>query len=114
MNTLKGQHWAVIPSRANSQRFPGKALAWWGGTTLLGHAISTCLGVREIDRVIVSSNDSAVWEKVSQDDIVHLYKRPDEYAQITTRIDDTLINMVENMEDIPEFIHLVQLTSPFI
>lgn len=112
MNILKGQHWAVIPSRANSQRFPEKALTILCGETLIDRAIKTVLSTKRIDHVVVSTNDKKLSKRLPVSVMVHW--RPDEYAQPDTRIDDTLINMVENLDECGEFLHLVQLTSPFI
>jgi len=112
MNILKGQHWAVIPSRANSQRFPGKALALLDRESLIERTIDTVMLATKISRAVVSTNDKTLVKELPDD--VSIHWRPNEYAKPDTRIDDTLRNMIETSDEIGEFLHLVQLTSPFI
>ncbi len=118
MNILKGQHWAVIPSRADSQRFPGKALVRLRSGTLIERAIETALMVQGINKVIVNTNDLKIKEYITaissfpEAKRVSLYERSDALAQVNTRIDDTLISMIQSFNEVPEFIHLIQLTSP--
>ncbi len=107
----KGQHWAVIPSRANSARFSDKALAFLCGETLIDRAIRTAKLSRGIDGIIVSTNDKKLAKRLPASIVVHW--RPDEYAQNDTRIDDTLLNMIDSIPG-PTYWHLIQLTSPFI
>jgi len=119
MNIIKGQHWAVIPSRANSQRFPGKALACLCGSVLVERAIETAFMAQGIKTIIINTNDESVkWYVVGLQKIRHgrmvIHERQEEVARPNTRIDDTLIDMVKNMDEVPEFLHLIQLTSPFI
>ena len=107
----KGQHWAVIPSRANSSRFPDKALALLDGETLIERAINTALSANGIEKVVVSTNDKKLIKRLPSSVILHW--RMDEYAQADTKIDDTLLNMVGELTE-AVYWHLIQLTSPFI
>jgi len=110
MNIIKGQHWAVIPSRANSRRFPGKALALLDRESLLERAIGTAKILIKI--VIVSTNDQKVIEKLPDDVLLH--RRPEHLATgIGYKIDDALIDMIKTLPEIGEYLHLIQLTSPF-
>lgn len=113
MNILEGQHWVVIPSRANSQRFHNKALAELSGETLIDRAIRTARKTLCMtNNIVVSTNDHELIKKIPP--YIGIHVRPDEYAESNTRIDDTLIDLIYTLKEVPEYIHLVQLTSPFI
>lgn len=51
---------AVIPARGGSKTVPGKNIRLLNGKPLIGWAIEVAQSVAEIDRVIVSTDDSAI------------------------------------------------------
>jgi len=105
---LKGQHWGFIPARAGSKRFPEKNKALLGGVPLWKRSMNLCLPA--FDRTIISTDDDDI-AKAADCDVV---KRPAHLSDgMTYRIDDVLLDFVNNNDEIPEYIHLVQCTSPF-
>lgn len=55
---------AVIPARYGSKRFPGKVLAPLAGRPLIEHLYRRARSVRELDRVVVATDDRRVAETV--------------------------------------------------
>ena len=109
MNVLKGQHAGFIPCRAGSKRFPGKNRAFFNGQPLFMRALAA--SELTLDRTIISTDDDAILDRATCEKHV----RPARLATgIGYRIDDVVIDMVKNIGEVPEFIHLIQVTSPFI
>lgn len=70
---------AVIPVKKNSSRLPGKNLLPFGGKTLLEHKISQLLDVKQIDRIIVSSDSEEMLKKAKEMGVEGI-KRPVQLA----------------------------------
>jgi 3-deoxy-D-manno-octulosonate cytidylyltransferase len=51
---------AVIPARYASTRFPGKALALFGGRPLVEHVWRRALRIRGCDRVVIATDDERI------------------------------------------------------
>lgn len=86
---------AIIPARGGSKSIPRKNLALLGGRPLISWAIAVGLACPEIDRVIVSTDDSEIAEVAREHGAEVPFLRPVELAQ-----DDT--------PDAPVFIHLLR------
>jgi 3-deoxy-manno-octulosonate cytidylyltransferase (CMP-KDO synthetase) len=56
----------IIPARYASTRFPGKPLAIIAGKTLIQHVVEQCQKAKNLDEVIVATDDTRIWE-VAQD-----------------------------------------------
>ena len=54
--------YAIIPARGNSKQIPGKNLKEFCGRPLVVWTIEEVLKVKEIDHVILSSNDDEILE----------------------------------------------------
>jgi 3-deoxy-manno-octulosonate cytidylyltransferase (CMP-KDO synthetase) len=52
----------VIPARYASTRFPGKPLHLIAGKPLIQHVVEQCLKARSLERVIVATDDTQIWE----------------------------------------------------
>jgi 3-deoxy-manno-octulosonate cytidylyltransferase (CMP-KDO synthetase) len=52
----------VIPARYASTRFPGKPLHLIAGKPLIQHVVEQCLKARSLQRVIVATDDTQIWE----------------------------------------------------
>ncbi|MFW6380982.1 MAG: 3-deoxy-manno-octulosonate cytidylyltransferase [Bacillota bacterium] len=55
---------AVIPARYQSQRFPGKPLAGIAGYPMIQHVYRRVARVKDLDRVIVATDDRRIYETV--------------------------------------------------
>ncbi|MCF2649125.1 3-deoxy-manno-octulosonate cytidylyltransferase [Niallia circulans] len=55
---------AVIPARYNSSRFPGKPLALINNKPMIQHVYERAKQVKNIDEVIVATDDSRIYETV--------------------------------------------------
>ncbi|MFH1842791.1 MAG: 3-deoxy-manno-octulosonate cytidylyltransferase [bacterium] len=55
---------AVIPARYDSSRFPGKALADLGGAPLVVRVAEMASRMREVDRIIVATDDKRIQQAV--------------------------------------------------
>lgn len=110
-------HIGVIPARAGSKRFPGKNRAKFNGTSLW--AIATEKSLKMCDLTIVNTDDPQIPDdsgEVLYEGSIKVYRRPKHLTDgISYRIDDVIIEMVENLglED-EDIIHLFQPTSPFL
>jgi len=56
---------AVIPARYDSSRFPGKALADLGGAPLVVRVAEMAGRMREVDRIIVATDDERIQQEVT-------------------------------------------------
>ena len=52
----------LIPARYGSTRFPGKPLALIAGKTLIQHVVERCQKAKNLDEVIVATDDTRIWE----------------------------------------------------
>ncbi len=109
MNIIKGQHMGIIPCRAGSKRFPGKNRALFGGIPLYQRAVQLSMSV--LDSTLMTSDDAEILANVDCEKHI----RP---AHLATgngyRIDDVLIDIANTIREVPEFMHLIQVTSPFL
>jgi 3-deoxy-manno-octulosonate cytidylyltransferase (CMP-KDO synthetase) len=57
---------AIIPARYGSTRLPGKPLAWIGGKPMIQHVYESTSRAKELDRVVVATDDLRVEETVKK------------------------------------------------
>ena len=55
---------AIIPARYGSTRLPGKPLAWIGGKPMIQHVYESTSRAKELDRVVVATDDLRIEETV--------------------------------------------------
>jgi CMP-N-acetylneuraminic acid synthetase len=109
---------AIIPARGGSKAIPRKNIKKLCGKPLISYVIETALRVKELDKVIVSSEDSEIAEiaKKSGADIPFL--RPKELARDETPTLPVLqhaINYLEEKENYrPDIIVLLYATFPLL
>jgi CMP-N,N'-diacetyllegionaminic acid synthase len=106
---------AVIPARSGSKRLPKKNIKMLLGKPLLAYTIDSVKNSRNVDRLIVSTEDNEIA------DISHAYHaevlmRPLELAQDESSTEDVVINVLEQLQNTehytPDIIILLQPTSP--
>jgi 3-deoxy-manno-octulosonate cytidylyltransferase (CMP-KDO synthetase) len=57
---------AIIPARYGSTRLPGKPLAWIGGKPMIQHVYESTSRAKELDRVVVATDDLRIEETVKK------------------------------------------------
>ena len=89
---------AVIPVRAGSKRLKNKNILPFAGTNLLVHKIRQLKQVKEIERIVVSS-DSNIMLKMALDEKILIHKRSWEYCDEKTKsFGEVVRNVAENVE----------------
>ena len=106
---------AVVLARGGSRGIPRKNLRPFDGVPLVGRAIRTLLGVREIDRVVGSTDDVEIASVVLDHGGQIPFLRPEELARDETPSMDALADTVRRLVEAGEragTVVLFQATSP--
>lgn len=109
----------IIPARYASTRFPGKALADIDGKPMIQHVYSRCELVKDIDNVIVATDDTRVKEaveafggKVVMTSLDHK-SGTDRIAEVAKDLDVDIIVNVQGDEPLIEPKAIEQAIKPF-
>ncbi len=106
---------AVIPARGGSKGLPGKNIRPLAGKPLIGWTIEQALKSRLIDRVLVSTDDVTIAKKAKGFGADIPFMRPAWLAKDSSKIIDTLIYTLDQMEKRGEsfdYLALLEPTSP--
>ncbi len=106
---------AVIPARGGSKSVPFKNLELLGGKPLISWPIDTAKKTKEVDRIIVSTEDKRIANAVKKYN-VEVYDRPIELATDNSQVADTLRHLFRTLESEGEkadIFLLLEATSPF-
>jgi CMP-N-acetylneuraminic acid synthetase len=106
---------AVIPARGGSKSVPEKNIRPLGGKPLIAWSIETAKQVPEIDRVIVSTDDSKI-AGIGRQYFAEVYDRPAHLATDQALVIDALKDLVTRLlmeKDPVEIILLLEPTCPF-
>lgn len=101
----------LIPARGGSKSIPLKNIKMLGDKPLIAWTIQSALNAG-IQRVIVSTDHDEI-AKISREFGAEVIMRPTELAQDTTPMYDVLKSEIPKIEPIPEFVMILQPTSPF-
>ena len=110
----KGKLLALIPARGGSKGVRRKNLRLVGGKPLIAWSIETALAVKDVDRVVVSTDDSEI-ASVALEFSAEVIDRPDAIANDYTPMLDVVehaISELDNPKGTYEYILLLQPTSP--
>ncbi len=103
---------AVIPVRAGSRRLKNKNIAPFAGTNLLLNKIEQLKKVKEIDRIVVTS-DSDIMLGMAENAGVYVHKRAPEFCDESTKsFGEVVRHVAENVEG--EHILWATCTSPLV
>ena len=102
---------AVIPARGGSKRLPNKNILFLCGKPLISWSIEAGLNSKYIDKVIVSSDSDDILN-ISKKYDAETIKRPIQFASDTANSFDVVKHVVENLDEMYDFIILLQPTSP--
>lgn len=109
---------AIIPARGGSKSIPYKNIVPLGGKPLLAYALSAISASRRVSRVIVDTDDNKIAGVAREFGAEVPYLRPAELALDTTPTMPVLKNSLawlkSNEKYEPDYVLLVQATSPFI
>lgn len=113
---IPSRTWAFLPARANSKTIHHKNIVALGGRPLLSYAVDAARAAG-LSRVVVST-DGAEIAKVAEDRGAEAVRRPDELAGDAVSTDAVVRGfLVEEQRagrDLPEFLAVMQPTSPFV
>lgn len=101
----------VIPARGGSKAIPKKNIIPLLGDPLIQYSIRQSVSSDVIDKTYVSTDDTQI-KSVSQAAGADVIDRPDELARDTSSTEDALLHAVENMDENPDIVVLLQCTSP--
>ena len=113
MNTV-----AIIPARGGSKGIPRKNIKELCGKPLIAHIIETALKVKELDSVVVSTEDKEIAEIAKKYGAEIPFIRPGELARDETPTLPVLQHAVKYLEEEenykPEIVVLLYATSPLL
>lgn len=114
----KRQTVAVIPARGGSKAIPRKNIKILGGKPLIAWPIELALSIKEIDRVIVSSDDDEIISVAKKYGAEVLFKRPknlsDDITPTFPVIEHALQYLVNQEKYRVDNVVLLYATTPFL
>ena len=108
------KYMVVIPARSGSRGVLHKNTRYVGSKTLLDWSIEHAIESM-VNKIVVSTNDpvaKVICEKY-EDERLQCIDRPEEISTATSASEDALIHAVEQQEEEPEFVIMLQPSSPF-
>ncbi len=115
MGKQQPRYLAIIPARGGSKGVPRKNVRELGGKPLIAWSIIHALECRQIDRVIVSTEDSEIAEVAIVHGAEAPFMRPADLAADETPTESVLIHVIEELERTgyrSDAVVLLQPTSP--
>ena len=113
----KGNTMGFIPARGGSKSIKLKNLSKVGNRSLIAWVADAAKNSNAIDDIVCSTDHEDIADEALRLGI-KLHNRPPELAEDKTHIKDVLfdyvVKLIEEHKTIPEFICLLQPTSPFI
>ena len=109
---------AIIPARGGSKGLPGKNIKVLAGKPLIAHTIQAAKKSANVERVIVTTDDSKSAEIARQYGAETPFLRPADLAQDSSGMLPVIRHAIEwlskNEGYEPEYVLLIQPTSPFV
>ncbi len=105
---------AVVPARGGSKSIPNKNIKPLAGKPLITWSIDVAKSTREIDRVIVSTDDDAI-ASVSLEAGAEIYRRPAHLATDEALVIDALRDLISTLKSegkSSDILVLLEPTSP--
>lgn len=108
--------WALIPARGGSKSIKYKNLVPLGGRPLMEYGVTAAKKSGLFDRIICSTEDKKIADFATQDLGIEVDIRPLSLARDDTPVIDVATEILNKYgkENFPEFLFLVQPTSPFL
>ena len=105
---------AVVPVRSGSSRIKHKNIRIIAGHPLMYYQIECAKQVKEIDRIIVATDDK-YYAEIAKSFSVDVIMRPSEISGSNSKSEETLLYVIDKLEKKGEFfdnVILLQVTSP--
>jgi len=105
---------AIIPARGGSKGLPRKNIIEIGGKPLIVWTIEAAKASKNIDRIIVTSDDDEIL-RIAKENGVEVLKRPDKFSTDTARAENVLahaLKFAQKNGGLPELVIYLQPTSP--
>lgn len=109
---MKKRTLAVIVGRGGSKGLPGKNVAKLGGRPVVAWSVAAALGSKQIDRVILSSDDEEIIDAAKQAGCDVPFQRPADLATDNASIYDVIFHALEQLGEEFDLVVLLQATSP--
>jgi len=107
----------IIPARGGSKGIPRKNIKEFCGKPLIAYIIETALSVRELDRVIVSTEENEI-AKIAKRYGAEIISRPEELAKDETPtlpvLQHAVTYLVKEENYKPDIVVLLYATSPLL
>ena len=102
---------ALIPARGGSKGIPGKNIKNFEGKPLIIHSIDYAQNSSLLRNIYVSTDDNQI-AHISKTAGAKIIKRPSEYATDTSSTESVIEHALNNIDNDPDIIILLQPTSP--
>tara|TARA_Y100001958_G_C21248089_1_gene580315 strand:- start:7325 stop:8011 length:687 start_codon:yes stop_codon:yes gene_type:complete len=103
---------AIIPARAGSKGIPRKNVRLINGKPLIEYTLDVAVSLESVSSVWVSSDDDKVLEICKKYNDVKVHKRPDSLAGDSSKVSDTVKDVIRYEVEDFDAILLLQPTSP--
>lgn len=106
---------AIVPARGGSKGIPRKNIKPLCGRPLLLYTLDVAAGVREIDQLVVSTEDEEI-SRITNEAGYQVVERPAELAGDTASTESALLQVIETLESDGshfEYVVVLEPTSPF-
>mgnify|MGYP006102774127 CR=1 FL=1 len=103
---------AVIPARGGSKGLVGKNIALIGGKPMIAWSIQAAQESKYIDHTVLSSDDEHIISLAKDFGCDAPFIRPAELSTDISSTGDVLIQALDQMKDIYDYLVLLQPTSP--
>lgn len=115
-NLLKDQVVALIPARGGSKGVPRKNIRLLGGYPLIAYSIAVCKLSKEIERVIISTDDEEIAEISRKFGAEVPFLRPEELAGDKSGdigfVEHAINWLQDNEGGVPEYLAHIRPTTP--
>ena len=101
----------IIPARGGSKGIPGKNIKNFEGKPLISHSIEYARDSKLINEIYVSTDDDQI-AHISKTAGAKIIKRPPELATDTSSTESAIKHALNNIDNLPDIIVLLQPTSP--
>lgn len=109
---------AIIPARGGSKRFPGKNLYLLNGRPLLSYPIEIAKKVKQIERIIVSTDDKKIAATAKKYGAEVPFMRPRSLAGDSSPVVEAMAYTVKRLEQEEgfhsDYVILLQATNPLV
>lgn len=105
---------AIIPARAGSKRIPHKNTRHLCGRPLLQYSIEHAMAAKEIDRIVVTTDDPAA-AKIAEAMNCDVIERPEHLASDYSSTHGAVVHALEKYKDkgkFPDYVIMLQPTVP--